>query len=133
MLYLLLVFVSIPLITADLLAGDDGACGAKAGLTCAGSSFGNCCSPWNFCGSSDVHCGVGCQPEYGDCDENEEFKDTNISLDGSCGVESGYTCAGSVYGDCCSSYGFCGKTEVHCGMSLYKAYLPMWRKERTDR
>lgn len=29
-----------------------------------------------------------------------------ISPDGSCGGETGYTCAGSTYGNCCSIYGY---------------------------
>jgi hypothetical protein len=117
MLPVLLVSFIIPLVTSAHLIAKDGACGAKVGLTCLGSTFGNCCSQWNFCGASDIHCGVGCQAEYGDCNEIEEFENKNITPDGLCGGELGYTCTGSVFGDCCSSYGFCGKTEVHCGTS----------------
>lgn len=32
--------------------------------------------------------------------------------DGICG--SGYTCLGSVYGDCCSENGYCGNTTEYC-------------------
>ena len=38
------------------------------------------------------------------------------SPDGSDGVCGGqYTCAGSVYGDCCSGNGYCGNTTDYCG------------------
>jgi hypothetical protein len=37
-----------------------------------------------------------------------------ISRDGSCGVSSGFTCFGSVYGDCCSSMGWCGSSLAYC-------------------
>jgi hypothetical protein len=33
--------------------------------------------------------------------------------DGVCG--GGYTCLGSVYGDCCSEVGYCGNTTEYCG------------------
>ncbi|KAI1182811.1 glycosyl hydrolase family 61-domain-containing protein [Nemania serpens] len=37
-----------------------------------------------------------------------------ISGDGSCGT-SGFTCLGSVYGDCCSPKGWCGSSLAYCG------------------
>ncbi|TLD08857.1 uncharacterized protein PgNI_07788 [Pyricularia grisea] len=43
----------------------DGTCGN--GITCLGSSFGDCCSPSGWCGSSDDYCGSGCQPDSGMC------------------------------------------------------------------
>jgi len=43
----------------------DGTCGN--GITCVGSEFGNCCSTSGICGSSDGHCGDGCQPLFGLC------------------------------------------------------------------
>jgi hypothetical protein len=36
-----------------------------------------------------------------------------ISNDGTCG--NGLTCAGSVYGQCCSQHGFCGNGDAYCG------------------
>ena len=36
------------------------------------------------------------------------------SLDGSCGVN--HSCLGSQFGTCCSRSGFCGDTELHCGV-----------------
>ncbi|KAI9662817.1 MAG: hypothetical protein M1821_007863 [Bathelium mastoideum] len=40
---------------------------------------------------------------------------TAISPDGSCGGNTGYTCAGSTSGQCCSIYGTCGNTNAYCG------------------
>lgn len=31
---------------------------------------------------------------------------SNVSPNGVCGASSGYTCAGSQFGDCCSTYGY---------------------------
>jgi len=36
-----------------------------------------------------------------------------VSDDGSCG--DGLTCAGSLYGQCCSQHGFCGTGDAYCG------------------
>ncbi|KAI1198470.1 glycosyl hydrolase family 61-domain-containing protein [Nemania serpens] len=38
-----------------------------------------------------------------------------ISANGSCGGASGFTCLGSVYGDCCSPKGWCGSSLPYCG------------------
>ncbi|KAF1919278.1 hypothetical protein BDU57DRAFT_527326 [Ampelomyces quisqualis] len=42
---------------------------------------------------------------------------TGVSVDGSCGPNVGLTCAGSVFGECCSQYGYCGSTDNYCGTS----------------
>ena len=34
--------------------------------------------------------------------------------EGVCGGNTGYTCLGSVYGDCCSENGYCGNTTEYC-------------------
>src|SRR4051794_8866248 len=46
---------------------DDGSCGGSTGNTCQGSSFGNCCSQYGWCGSTADHCGTGCQKSFGTC------------------------------------------------------------------
>ncbi|KAI8626285.1 glycosyl hydrolase family 61-domain-containing protein [Xylariaceae sp. FL1651] len=48
-------------------------------------------------------------PTYGGAD-----KGLAISRDGTCGTSSGFICLGSVYGDCCSSGGFCGSSLYYC-------------------
>ncbi|KAK2064201.1 glycoside hydrolase/deacetylase [Colletotrichum caudatum] len=45
----------------------DATCGAAAGKTCQGSTFGNCCSVNGWCGSTSDYCGTGCQSKYGTC------------------------------------------------------------------
>ena len=39
------------------------------------------------------------------------------SRDGTCGAKANYTCTGSIYGRCCSSYDFCGNSTAHCFLS----------------
>ncbi|CCU74383.1 unnamed protein product [Blumeria hordei] len=46
----------------------DGECGGPQ--TCLGSTYGNCCSQFGFCGDSDTHCGYGCMEGYGTCGSN---------------------------------------------------------------
>ncbi|KAF2621594.1 carbohydrate-binding module family 18 protein, partial [Macroventuria anomochaeta] len=36
------------------------------------------------------------------------------SENGQCGSATGQTCAGSVFGSCCSLYGYCGSTDIYC-------------------
>ncbi|KAF2865856.1 hypothetical protein BDV95DRAFT_599244 [Massariosphaeria phaeospora] len=45
----------------------DGTCGGTTGNTCQGSSFGNCCSQYGWCGSTTGHCGTGCIKGFGTC------------------------------------------------------------------
>ncbi|QIW98851.1 hypothetical protein AMS68_004369 [Peltaster fructicola] len=42
----------------------DGSCGSWSGMTCPGTT---CCSAESWCGSSDAHCGTGCQAGFGQC------------------------------------------------------------------
>ncbi|RGP80215.1 chitin deacetylase 1 [Fusarium longipes] len=96
----------------------DGTCGAKNGLKCTGSKWGNCCSYNNFCGSTSGYCDGGCQSKYGKCNEIKPESELIVSDNGLCGKEYHQTCKGSRYGDCCSKYGNCfssGKTSAYCG------------------
>ncbi|KAH8200951.1 hypothetical protein TruAng_004889 [Truncatella angustata] len=36
----------------------------------------------------------------------------SISLDGTCGYDTSYTCSGSSFGDCCSIYGYCCNESI---------------------
>jgi hypothetical protein len=38
-----------------------------------------------------------------------------VSTDGQCGGGNGMTCLGSADGDCCSQWGWCGRTGEYCG------------------
>ncbi|KAJ4305927.1 hypothetical protein N0V90_001460 [Kalmusia sp. IMI 367209] len=44
------------------------------------------------------------------------------SKDGSCGGTTGYNCIGWVDGECCSQYGWCGKSDSHCGTGCNLLY-----------
>ncbi|KAI7159869.1 putative ferulic acid esterase [Hortaea werneckii] len=47
---------------------DDGTCGPENDdKTCQGSGFGDCCSEYGFCGSTDFYCNTGCLAAYGKC------------------------------------------------------------------
>lgn len=50
----------------------DGTCSSTSdpeGATCLGSAFGECCSEWGYCGSTNAYCGTGCQLAFGSCTE----------------------------------------------------------------
>ena len=82
----------------------DGTCGDTNAYTCAGSSFGDCCSTSGYCGSADAYCTAAtCQIAFGTCDA--PVTGPIVSPDSSCGGTNGYICTGSVFGDCCSAYG----------------------------
>ncbi len=102
---------SHPSPTPTQVISTDGACGN--GVTCLGSSFGNCCSSSGFCGSTSAYCGSGCQREFGGCDNPTLPDGQTSSTDGTCGGT--VSCLYSGFGDCCSQYGFCGSSAAHCG------------------
>lgn len=87
----------------------DGQCGpAHGGATCPGSGYGNCCSSSGWCGSSDGHCGSACIG--GECNEGGQ------TTDGRCGAGfNGAFCGTWDQGTCCSSGGWCGSSDAHCG------------------
>ncbi|KAF2852429.1 carbohydrate-binding module family 18 protein [Plenodomus tracheiphilus IPT5] len=45
-----------------------------------------------------------------------------VSPNGICGAESGYTCAGSALGQCCSEYNYCGDGNEFCGTGCQKDF-----------
>ncbi|KAH8901135.1 glycoside hydrolase/deacetylase [Thozetella sp. PMI_491] len=93
-------------------ASPNGHCGSNnGGYTCAGTSFGRCCSQFGYCGTSDLFCGSGCQSGYGSCG-------ITPTQDGTCSANSGgrYSCTGSSFGRCCSYWGYCGGNDLFCGL-----------------
>jgi hypothetical protein len=79
-------------------------CGPSFGLTCRGSSFGNCCSKNSYCGSTKDYCSMGCQSGWGTCNSAPSSIPSatpKVSNDGKCGGDNGATCSGSQYGNCC--------------------------------
>ncbi|KAH7399207.1 hypothetical protein DE146DRAFT_526203 [Phaeosphaeria sp. MPI-PUGE-AT-0046c] len=93
----------------------DGSCGGSGRKTCAGSPFGNCCSQYGWCGTSNDHCGTGCNSVFGTCSGGGSTPSKPVSKDGTCGSQGGATCIGAAFGNCCSQYGWCGSTAGHCG------------------
>ncbi|KAM0328077.1 hypothetical protein ACHAQA_005480 [Verticillium albo-atrum] len=45
-----------------------------------------------------------------------------VSTDGTCGGDSGFTCLGSKFGDCCSRKGRCGGRKRSCGCGCQSAF-----------
>ncbi|KAF2123712.1 carbohydrate-binding module family 18 protein [Dothidotthia symphoricarpi CBS 119687] len=99
----------------------DGTCGGSKSMTCTGSSFGNCCSSAGYCGSTTTHCSTGCQGNFGGCTTSGTTPG-NVSPDGTCGGTKKYTCAGSSFGGCCSSGGYCGTTVTHCAQGCQTSF-----------
>lgn len=66
----------------------DGTC--PLGVTCVGSAFGDCCSPFGYCGTGSDYC----------------VTTTNgtATQDGTCGPDYGGTTCIPQFGDCCSIY-----------------------------
>ncbi|KAM0563323.1 hypothetical protein ACHAPJ_001041 [Fusarium lateritium] len=52
----------------------------------------------------------------------EEGSGLKISKDGRCGGETGQTCEGSKFGNCCSRKGKCGKRSRHCECGCQNAF-----------
>ncbi|KAF2272019.1 FAD-binding domain-containing protein [Westerdykella ornata] len=61
---------STPQPTPTKRVSTDGSCAGTNGYTCLGSTFGNCCSQWGWCGSTVDHCGTGCNSAFGSCTGN---------------------------------------------------------------
>jgi len=134
-----------PAATGTKQVTPDATCGGTKGYTCLGSTFGNCCSAAGYCGTTSAYCGTGCQSGFGNCGSNGVAPTTTttkaatptkattskapvasaagkVSTDGSCGGTSGFTCAGSSFGNCCSQYGWCGSTTDHCSTGCNSAF-----------
>jgi len=82
----------------------NGKCGSEDGYC----PTGKCCSKYGYCGTTDKHCGTGCQSEFGKCNSTTDVK---VSTNDKCGSEDG-RCPDNK---CCSKYGYCGTTDKHCG------------------
>jgi hypothetical protein len=77
-----------PLPTVSLTTSTDGICGYTAGKTCKGFTLdggvkAECCSQYNFCGSSEEYCGTGCNPLYGDCGSSGSSSSASVSASAS--------------------------------------------------
>jgi hypothetical protein len=77
-----------PLPTVSLTTSTDGICGYTAGKTCKGFTLdggvkAECCSQYNFCGSSEEYCGTGCNPLYGNCGSSGSSSSASVSASAS--------------------------------------------------
>ncbi|KAG7405848.1 Lectin-C [Fusarium oxysporum f. sp. rapae] len=117
----------------------DGRCGShQGGATCLHEPDGEtCCSQYGWCGSTVDHCGRGCQPIFGTCNDvpNPGLSTTGtttiitnpttapISTDGRCGPKyGGTTCIEEPGATCCSQSSWCGATADHCGTGCQPDY-----------
>ncbi|PMD18838.1 carbohydrate-binding module family 18 protein [Hyaloscypha hepaticicola] len=48
--------------TSGITPTTDGQCSGTQ--TCAGSTYGQCCSQWGWCGVTSMHCGTGCMEAF---------------------------------------------------------------------
>jgi hypothetical protein len=69
-----------------LVVSPNGLCSGSAGFTCKGSKWGECCSPYGYCGSTGSYCGDKCQSAFGVCWGAGYLEG---SSGGYCGSESG--------------------------------------------
>ncbi|KAF2135480.1 carbohydrate-binding module family 18 protein [Aplosporella prunicola CBS 121167] len=108
--------VAAPALEARAVPSPNGQCGGTTGYTCVGSTFGSCCSSSGYCGNTEAYCALnrGCQIAFGTC--------TQPSPNGNCGAASGFTCKGSSAGNCCSSYNYCGSSDLYCGAGCQPLY-----------
>ncbi|ELQ33501.1 agglutinin isolectin 1, partial [Pyricularia oryzae Y34] len=97
-----------------------------------------------YCGTASGYCGAGCQAAFGSCtgasssasavsppppastsatpSPSSSPVSNTISDDGTCGGAGGKTCAGSAFGNCCSTNGWCGSTDGYCGTGCNPAF-----------
>jgi hypothetical protein len=55
--------------------------------------------------------------------QSSPARSTEKSQDGSCGPRNGGTsCLGTIWGNCCSAAGYCGKTAAYCGDGCKTGY-----------
>ncbi|KAH7216385.1 hypothetical protein DER44DRAFT_857402 [Fusarium oxysporum] len=106
--------------TQPLTISPNQRCGGTTGYTCMNSRFGNCCSWYGYCGSSDSYCGTGCDSNFGEC--KPPTAAIQNSTNGLCGTTFKSTCANYGTKTCCSQYGYCGNTTAHCGTGCQKSY-----------
>ena len=97
---------------------DGGHCGPNYGGAVCGSNL--CCSIYGYCGNTQVHCQTSCASQ---CQWPLTSSTTTATATatptvsgngGRCGPNSGAVCGSNL---CCSTYGYCGNTQVHCQTS----------------
>ncbi|EGF83853.1 hypothetical protein BATDEDRAFT_33949 [Batrachochytrium dendrobatidis JAM81] len=115
------------ILNSNFVYNPSNSCGPDVNIRCGDKK---CCSIGGVCGSSNYHCGVGCQGRYGSCSKAGTSTDLisvlpksnikhPISKNNRCGKKFGTRCPGQK---CCSGKGFCGKTPSHCGKNCQKDF-----------
>lgn len=61
-------------------------------------------------------------PEETSSSSGGDSSGLKISQDGRCGGETGQTCEGSAFGNCCSKKGRCGRKNRHCSCGCQEAF-----------
>lgn len=115
-------FFAAPVIDSDHIIA--GSCGVKQGK-CA--EAGSCCSQNGFCGLTADYCGTGCQASFNYpgmlCTDPANSSPlptfTPTPDEGYCGLNIG-NCL--TPGNCCSQYGYCGKTKAYCETGCQSSY-----------
>lgn len=119
----------------------DGSCGSWGGHTCPA---GSCCGPNGWCGNGTDFCGAGCQAGFGECGTSDapivaaQYASPSasaaapsgyaapaslqVSPNGLCGQDVGYTCKGSNFGDSCSKWNYCGSNSSYSGDGCQSQY-----------
>eukprot|EP00834_Sanchytrium_tribonematis_P001308 NODE_31_length_37178_cov_0.413576.p7 type:complete len:462 gc:universal NODE_31_length_37178_cov_0.413576:25333-23948(-) len=91
-------------------------CGSVKKASCPS---GQCCSQYNYCGTTSAYCGLGCQSAYGTCTSTTP-PPTSVPNGGRCGsANNGAKCATGL---CCSQYNYCGNTAAHCGTGCQSGF-----------
>ncbi|KAJ1967528.1 hypothetical protein IWQ62_001802 [Dispira parvispora] len=98
-----LILLAVAVMAPVMVLADDGTCSATK--PCAN---GTCCSGFGFCGSTEAHCGPGCQ--NGPCTGGGGPSIPPPNGPGTC--DATHPCQS---GACCSRLGWCGWTDAHCG------------------
>ncbi|KAF2269711.1 hypothetical protein CC78DRAFT_574575 [Lojkania enalia] len=134
--------LSVATSTLTALAGTStDKCGhSNQGLVCAP---GLCCSQYGYCGKTNAYYKTACQSGFGTCSESSSSSSRGINPESSpsmgnadlrastlpilrnsrCGNNfGGQTCQGSSHGNCCSQYGYCGKTDAYCKTGCQPRY-----------
>ena len=105
---------------SELPVSPDGICGQGI----ARCPEGECCSKYGYCGRSNDHCSLerGCQSELGQClitntvttiaPSKTTPSKYPTSTNGKCGGRDGVCPSG----ECCSMYGYCGRSDRHCSI-----------------
>jgi serpin B len=89
----------------------------KCGKGIGSCKNGECCSKYGWCGKTDKYCNIekGCQSEFGKCNPTVTETTTKTSDETSVG-KCGKGIGSCKNGECCSKYGWCGKTDKYCNI-----------------